>query len=504
LCDLAILVVDIMHGLEPQTIESLNLLRMRNTEFIVALNKVDRLYGWKTCKNAPIVKAMKQQNKDVINEFNLRLKNIINEFQEQGLNTELYYKNKDMGDTFSIVPTSAISGEGVPDLLLWLVQWAQKTMVEKLTYVDEVQCTVLEVKVIEGHGTTIDVVLVNGELHEGDQIVVCGLQGPIVTTIRALLTPHPMKELRVKGTYLHYKEIKAAQGIKITAQGLEHAIAGTALHVVGPDDDIEAIKESAMEDMESVLSRIDKSGEGVYVQASTLGSLEALLEYLKSPAVKIPVSGIGIGPVHKKDVMKAGVMLERKKEYATILAFDVKVTTEARELADEMGVKIFCADIIYHLFDLFKAYIENIKEEKKKESADEAVFPCVLQILPNCVFNKKDPIVLGVDVIEGILKIGTPICVPGREFIDIGRIASIENNHKPVDYAKKGNKVAIKIVGSNAEEQKMFGRHFDMEDELVSHISRRSIDILKSNYRDELSLEEWKLVVKLKNIFKIQ
>ncbi|KAF8106896.1 hypothetical protein N665_0130s0063 [Sinapis alba] len=504
LCDLAILVVDIMHGLEPQTIESLNLLRMRDTEFIVALNKVDRLYGWKTCKNAPIVKAMKQQTKDVINEFNMRLTGIITQFKEQGLNTELYYKNKDMGETFSIVPTSAITGEGIPDMLLLLVNWAQKTMVEKLTYVDDVQCTVLEVKVIEGHGTTIDVVLVNGVLHEGDQIVVCGLQGPIVTTIRALLTPHPMKELRVKGTYVHHKEIKAAQGIKITAQGLEHAIAGTALHVIGPDDDIDAIKEQAMEDMESVLSRIDKSGEGVYVQASTLGSLEALLEFLKSPAVKIPVSGIGIGPVHKKDIMKAGVMLERKKEYATILAFDVKVTTEARELADEMGVKIFCADIIYHLFDQFKAYIDDIKEEKKKESADEAVFPCVLQILPNCVFNKRDPIVLGVDVVEGILKIGTPICVPGREFIDIGRIASIENNHKPVDYAKKGHKVAIKIIASNPEEQKMFGRHFDMEDELVSHISRRSIDILKTNYRDELSMDEWKLVVKLKNIFKIQ
>ncbi|CDY45947.1 BnaA02g17730D [Brassica napus] len=499
LCDLAILVVDIMHGLEPQTIESLNLLRMRDTEFIVALNKVDRLYGWKTCKNAPIVKAMKQQTKDVVNEFNMRLTGIITQFKEQGLNTELYYKNKEMGETFSIVPTSAITGEGIPDLLLLLVNWAQKTMVEKLTYVDDVQCTVLEVKVIEGHGTTIDVVLVNGVLHEGDQIV-----GPIVTTIRALLTPHPMKELRVKGTYVHHKEIKAAQGIKITAQGLEHAIAGTALHVIGPDDDIEAIKEQAMEDMESVLSRIDKSGEGVYVQASTLGSLEALLEFLKSPAVKIPVSGIGIGPVHKKDIMKAGVMLERKKEYATILAFDVKVTTDARELADEMGVKIFCADIIYHLFDQFKAYIESIKEEKKKESADEAVFPCVLRILPNCVFNKRDPIVLGVDVVEGILKIGTPICVPSREFIDIGRIASIENNHKPVDYAKKGSQVAIKIIASNPEEQKMFGRHFDMEDELVSHISRRSIDILKTNYRDELSMEEWKLVVKLKNIFKIQ
>lgn len=494
-----------MHGLEQQTIESLNLLKMRNTEFIVALNKVDRLYGWKTCRNAPIVKALKQQTKDVQNEFNMRLTQIITEFKVQGLNTELYYKNKEMGETFSIVPTSAISGEGIPDLLLLLIQWTQKTMVEKLTYSEEVQCTVLEVKVVEGHGTTIDVVLVNGVLHEGEQIVVCGMQGPIVTTIRALLTPHPMKELRVKGTYLHHKEIKAAMGIKITAQGLEHAIAGTGLYVVKPDDDLEDVKESAMEDMRSVMSRIDRTGEGVCVQASTLGSLEALLEFLKTPEVSIPVSGISIGPVHKKDVMKASVMLEKKREYAAILAFDVKVTPEARELADELGVKIFIADIIYHLFDQFKAYIDNIKEEKKREAADEAVFPCVMSILPNCIFNKKDPIVLGVDILEGILKIGTPICIPSREFIDIGRIASIENNHKPVDYAKKGQKVAIKIVGSNSEEQqKMFGRHFEIDDELVSHISRRSIDILKTNYRDELNMEEWRLVVKLKNLFKIQ
>lgn len=505
LCDIAILVVDIMHGLEPQTIESLNLLKMRTTEFIVALNKVDRLYGWKASRNAPIVKTMKQQSKDVQLEFNMRLTQVITQFKEQGLNTELYYKNKEMGETFSIVPTSAISGEGIPDLLLLLVQWTQKTMVEKLTFSNEVQCTVLEVKVIEGHGTTIDVVLVNGVLHEGDQIVVCGMQGPIVTTIRALLTPHPMKELRVKGTYLHHKEIKAAQGIKITAQGMEHAIAGTGLYVVGPNDDIEDIKGSAMEDMHSVLRRIDKTGEGVCVQASTLGSLEALLEFLKSPAVNIPVSGISIGPVHKKDVMKASVMLEKKKEFATILAFDVKVTPEARELADEAGVKIFIADIIYHLFDQFKAYIDNLKEEKKKEAAEEAVFPCLLKIMPNCIFNKKDPIVLGVDVAEGIAKVGTPICIPQRDFIDIGRIASIENNKKAVDYAKKGQQVAIKIVGSNSEEQqKMFGRHFEVEDELVSHISRRSIDVLKANYRDDLSMEEWKLVAKLKNLFKIQ
>ncbi|ONI21976.1 hypothetical protein PRUPE_2G099300 [Prunus persica] len=461
LCDIAVLVVDIMHGLEPQTIESLNLLKMRNTKFIVALNKmrfimVDRLYGWKTCCNAPIEKAMKQQSKDVKIQFETQLVQIITQFKEQGLNTELNNMDKEMRETYRIVPTSAISGEGIPDLLL---------------------CTVLEVKVIEGLGTTIDVVLVNGVLHEGDQIVVCGIQGPIVTSIRALLTPHPMNELRVKGTYQNHRAIKGAQGIKITAPCLEHAIAGAALYVVGPHDDLEEVNETAMGDMKSVLSRIDKSGEGVCVQASTLGSLEALLEFLKTPEVNIPVSGISKGTVHKKDVMKASVMLEKKKEFATILAFDVKVTPEAWKLADDLGVKMFMADIIYHLFDQFKGYINNLKEEKKKESADEAVFPSMIKILPNSVFNKKDPILLGnwgLDNSQGasqefserlslyfthFVQVGTPICFPQRDFITIGRIASIKINHRPVDIAKKGIKVSIKIVGTNPDEQqKMYGR----------------------------------------------
>ncbi|KAJ4791391.1 Eukaryotic translation initiation factor 5B [Rhynchospora pubera] len=504
LCDVAVLVVDIMHGLEPQTLESLNLLRSRNVDFIVALNKVDRLYGWKKCPNAPIFNALRQQPDFVKTEFNTRVSQIITQFMEQGVNTALYYKNKSLSDTFSIVPTSAISGEGIPDLLLLLVQRAHKTMQERLTYTDQVQCTVLEVKVIEGLGTTIDVVLVNGILHEGDQIVVCGLQGPIVTNIRALLTPHPMKELRVKGSYQHHKEIKAAQGVKISAQGLEHTIAGTALCVVRNSDDIEALKEAIMHDMNDIKDRINKTGVGVFVQASTLGSLEALTEFLKSPEVYIPVCDFSIGPVHKKDVMKASIMLDKKQEYATILAFDVKVMQDARQMADELGIKIFEADVIYHLFDKFKGYVTALREERKKESEKEAVFPCELKIMPRCVFYKKDPIVLGVQVLKGIAKVGTPICIPSRDFMEIGRIESIEINHKQVEIAGKGKAVSVKIVGRNAEEhQKMYGRHFDSTDKLVSHISRASIDALKANYRNDLSKEEWNLVRELKDVFKI-
>ncbi|KAG6438119.1 hypothetical protein SASPL_103055 [Salvia splendens] len=401
--------------------------------------------------------------------------------RSRGLNTELYYKNKEMGETYNIVPTSAKSGEGIPDLLLLLVQWAQKTMIKRLTYSEEVQCTILEVKVDEGHETTIDIVLVNGVLREGDQIVVGGMLGPIVTSIRALLTPHPMTEFRVKGTYFNHKEIKAAQCIKIAAQ---HAIAGASLYVVGPNDYIEDIKESAMAYVNKVMSRIGKSGKGVCLQASTLGSLEALLDFLETPAVNIPVSTISIGPVYKRDVKKASVMLEKKKEYGTILPFDVKVAPDAQEHADELGVKIFTADIIYHLFVQFKVHIDNFKL-KRREKLRRIRFSPVSS--------------------RSYQTIGTAICVPNkRGFLEIGQVTSIKNNDNPVDSAKKGQKVSIKIIGSNPEEQKkMLGRHFEVEDLLKSKISRHSIDALIAYFKDELSTEDVTLLNGLKKEFGI-
>lgn len=171
-------------------------------------------------------------------------------------------------------------------------------------------------------------------------------------------------------------------GVKLAAHNLESAVAGTQLYRVNPGEDVEAIKAEVMEDMQDIFSSVDKTGEGVCVQASTLGSLEALLEFLRSDAVKIPVSTINIGPVHKKDVMRANVMIERgAKKFGVILAFDVPVTKEARELAEDMGVKIFTADIIYHLFDQFTAYLKRAKEDEQEAARETAVFPCVLSIL---------------------------------------------------------------------------------------------------------------------------
>ncbi|TYZ58991.1 hypothetical protein PybrP1_002143 [[Pythium] brassicae (nom. inval.)] len=500
LCDIAILVVDIMHGLEPQTLESLRLLRQKKAPFVVALNKIDRCYGWKTMPDLPIQEALKHQNEHVIREFEDRAAKIMVEFSEQGLNSQLYWRNKDLGRTVSLIPTSAISGEGVTDLLMMITRLTQERMAKSLAFVDILQCTVLEVKVIEGLGTTVDTILVNGTLNEGDTIVVCTLDGPVVTSIRSILTPHPMKEIRIKGEYIHHQTMKAAMGVKLAAHGLEKAVAGTPIYVVGPDDDVEELKDSVMSDLTGILDSVKATKRGVLVQASTLGALEALLEFLRSCDPPIPVSCVNLGPVHKKDVMRASVQLEHQKEFATVLAFDVKVHSDATELAQELGVRVFTADIIYHLFDQFTAYMDNFREARREEFADVAVFPCVLKILPNCIFNKKDPIILGVDVEEGILKVGTPLVVPTAGGVLVGKVGSIEREHKEVDRAKKGASVAVRI---DNESSITYGRQFDHKHKLVSRLTRASIDALKENFRNDLQKEDWQLVIRLKKVFDI-
>uniref|UniRef100_A0A182LRG0 Tr-type G domain-containing protein n=1 Tax=Anopheles culicifacies TaxID=139723 RepID=A0A182LRG0_9DIPT len=287
LCDIAILVVDIMHGLEPQTIESINLLKSKRTPFVVALNKIDRLYDWSTMPRKDVRDILKAQASNTQLEFNQRTKEIIVQFAEQGLNAALFYENPDPKTYVSLVPTSAITGEGMGNLLFLIVQFCQKQLAKRLMYSEDLQATVLEVKAIPGLGTTIDAILINGKLREGDTMILAGTEGPIVTQIKALLMPQPMKELRVKNAYMEHKEIMAAQGVKIAAKELEKAIAGLNLQIAHKPDEVEIFRDIVARDLKSALNSIKLSDRGVYVQASTLGSLEALLEFLKTS--KIPV-----------------------------------------------------------------------------------------------------------------------------------------------------------------------------------------------------------------------
>lgn len=501
LCDIAILVIDIMHGLEQQTIESIGLLKERKTPFVVALNKIDRLYDWRSNPRRDVEDLIKTQPANVKLEFEKRSKDVILQLNQNGLNASLFYENPDTKNYVSLVPTSAVTGDGMGNLISLLITYSQSKLMKRIIFrPDDLDATVFEVKAIQGLGTTLDVILINGSLHEGDKIVLAGYDGAIVTTIRALLVPHPLRELRVKAQYNELKSVNGSIGVKVTGHDLEKAIAGLQLHVAHNDEEIERLQTLCMKEFNTAMNKIKCVDRGVYVQASTLGSLEALLEFLKQS--KIPYSAVRIGPVVRRDVMKISTMLEHSPIYACILAFDVKVERDAQEMADQMGIKIFQAEIIYHLFDKFTAHIEEVKNKQREENKGIAIFPCKLRILPSCIFNKRDPIVIGVEITAGKLKTDTPIWVVEKEIV-IGRVTSIQVNHVEKEVAKQGEEVCIKIENTSSDAPKMIGRHFEETDLLVSHISRESIDACKNYFRDDLEKSDWQVIVDLKKLLKI-
>ena len=495
LCDISILVVDITHGLQPQTRESLRLLRERKCPFVVALNKVDRLLDWEPHENMDIEQALTYQKPHVIGEYETRVASTLLQFAEEGFNAALYYKNPDIRKYISVVPTSSRTGEGISDLLLLMIQLVQRFMENKVEFRDALQCTVLEVKPIAGFGTTIDVVLVNGTLHEGDKIVVCGLAGAIVTTIRALLTPHPMKEMRIKGDYHHHTSIRAAMGVKIAANDLEQAVPGTPLLVCKPGDDQEKLCEEVMKDLNSLLSSVSKHGAGVAVQSSTLGALEALLCFLRD--MKIPVSAIALGPVHKRHVIPVLGMKERSPKYAVMLAFDVPVTREAQDMATKNNVPIFQAPVIYHLFDAFTKYVADFDAAVVERNRAIAVFPVQLTGLQG--LRNRDPLIIGCLVQRGQLHIGTPLAVfENGVKVNIGRVVDIQKDQKEMKVAKRGEDCAVKI--SAAETNTQFGRQLTEESTLYAIVTRESIDALKESFRADMDDDDWRLVIELKKL----
>lgn len=503
MCNIAILVINILSGIEKQTYESIKILKRSKTPFIVALNKIDRLYGWKSTESGSSKTGLAKQLQNVKMEFKDRLDKVMLQLSEEGLNSALCWENKNTSKYVSIVPVSALTGEGIPDLLDLLVQLTQSKMASTLTYKDEVNCTVLEVKVVEGLGTVVDVILSSGELEENQKIALYGMSGAIKTTIRSILTPQPMAELRVKCPFIAHKKIKAALGARIVAPNMEKAVAGSRVIVLKDSDDESAIS-GLISDFDNLLKNISTDKRGVCVQASSLGSLEALIAFLK--ASDVPIIGINIGPVRKKDVIRASTTLESAPEYAQILAFDVPIDKDAQLLANELNVKISKQNVIYHLFDEFTKYIEDIKKKKQDEMKHEFVYPCIVEVVPGCVFNKVNPIIIGVSCIEGTLKLETPLCVMDdpRNPVPIGRVTGIESNHVAKTEASQGGpSVSIKIESPHSGPARVFGRHLNEKSLICSHITPEAVSLFNGVYKDKLKKSDEPLLLKLKKLFGI-
>jgi translation initiation factor 5B len=382
-----------------------------------------------------------------------------------------------------------MNGEGISDLMGLMIDLVQTYMNANIAIKDTIECTVMDVKPIVGLGTTIDVILANGKLNVHDEIIICGVETPIITKITKLLTPKIGTETKQDNIdYISHKMC-----VKICAGSLEKAISGSELYVIKNQNDKDKYYNILLNSVNSILSSIPKNMDGLIVQTSTIGSLEAIVMFLNE--MKIPISNAGLGTIQKKNIMD--VQNIKNKKYEVLLAFDVDISEQAQEMINKTNIKIIKSNIIYELFDLLKKHINNYDAEQKEKNKMAVVFPVKMKIIE--VFAKHNPLIVGCKILDGQLKIGTPLCIltgENNEKFVLGKVIGMQINKKDITTGKIGDEVGVKIqcVANNIS----YGRTIEKESVLYSVITRESIDALKESFKDEMTNNDWKLIISLK------
>lgn len=478
--DMAILVVDILKGFEKQTYESLEILKQRKVPFVIALNKLDRLEGWKSEYTFSFLHSLQKQDERVKERLDNKVYEIVSILARNGFEAERFDRVRDFSRQIAVIPTSAIYGIGLAELLLVISGISQNYLKSNLAYTEgPAQGVIIEVKEEIGLGKTLDTIIFKGVLKKNDIIVLAGMNGIITTKAKALLIPKPLDEMRApEDRFSSVNEVVAAAGVKIVASDLEDALAGSPLYVAS-EENLEKIRKLVREEIESLKIKSDK--EGVVVKADTLGSLEALSSHLRS--LGIPIRLADIGPVTKNDVFEAYIARELNKNYGVILAFNVKIMPEAEEEILSKKIKVIKENVIYKLVEEYMEWSKKLKEEERKELMEKLSTPALIRVLPGYVFRRSDPAIVGVEVLMGKIKPGLLLMNKNRKIL--GSILQIQDKGKALGEATKGMQVAISIKGDA-----FVGRNLFEGDQLLSVVQREEAKIWLEKLRDLLSDEE--------------
>ncbi len=492
IADIAILVVDVIRGFQTQTYECINLLRSRRVPFLIAANKVDLIPGWRPSGSKSILKAIEVQEEHVKRALDEKIYELIGELSACGFNSERIDRVRDFTRTVAIVPTSAKTKEGIAELMVVLAGLTQQYMKKKLTVSEgEGKGVVLEVREEPGLGITIDAILYDGVLRRDDLLVIGGLDGAVVTRIRALLQPKPLDEMRdPRERFDSVSEVAAAAGVKIAAPHLEKVVAGAPLRAVRDEEKVKEVELEVQQEVESITIKGDRVG--VVVKADTLGSLEALVNFFRERGITIRIADIG--DVAKRDVMEAAVVAEKDPLQAVILAFNVKILPDAEEEAKKYGIKIFEEKIIYRLFENYNEWVSEKKEEMRRRAIEGLVKPAKIKILPGYVFRHSKPAIVGVEVLSGEIKPKYPLMKEDGQ--EIGEILQIQDKGEARAYARRGEQVAVSIRGPTV------GRQIDEGDILYTSMPLSHIEKFKAELVEELTSDELETLKEIESVKK--
>jgi len=474
LADLAILIIDIMEGLKPQTIESINILKQYKTPFIIGLNKVDRINGWKVVEDQPFILNLNDQDELLKEELDKRIYGIIGDLAVHGFNADRYDRVTDFTSSIALVPMIAVHGTGVPDALMLLIGLAQRYLGEKLeTEEGPGEGTILEVKEEKGLGTTLDTIIFSGSIHKDDTIVVGTKGEPAVLRVKSLLKPKPLDEIRdPREKFDNIKEIHAASGVKILAKGSGEVISGAPIRVVSGEI---TVADAVMEVTDLTEVSIETDPEGIFIKADAIGSLDALSN-LRGQKDFI-ISKAEVGDISERDIKDLASFEDPLKRI--LLAFNVKTLPEVEKFADDNEVTMIRNNVIYKIIEDYEEWLKAKKKELDDERRSEYAHPAKFIVMRDHTFRISKPAVVGVRILAGRIRSGQKVMKDDGKHL--GRITSMQSDKRTMKESKMGDEVAMAIEGP------MVGRHFNEEDILYVEIPESKVPDLMSS---DLSMEE--------------
>jgi translation initiation factor 5B len=479
--DIAILVIDVTAGPMPITWESVRILRERKTPFVIAANKIDRISGWKSKKDADFLDSYNSQKPHVRDFLDEKILEIVGNFLEEGFKgIERYDKISDFTKKIAIVPTSAKTGEGISTLLLILMGLVQQYLTQNLQFSEgPAKGVVLEVKKEKGQGLTMDVLIYDGIIKKGDDFIVGGLEKPIKSKVRALLRPKPLDEIRDPRLKFDSENlVSAASGIKILAPNIDDVVAGSPFRTIADPSNEDAVYRQIEDEVQSIRIKTDKAG--VVLKADTLGSLEALENHFTKSEVKISIADVG--PIKKEDVMNANIVKNLDPYSAVVLGFNVSILPEAREQATIDNIRIFTNDVIYRLLEDYIEYSETRKAEDTAKGLSELILPAKLKMLSEFIFRNSNPAVFGVHVEAGTLLPKVPLITEqGKK---VRRIHQIQDKGKTLEKASKDSEVAISIRGIE------IGKDLGKDETLFVSVPESHVRQLMGKFINELTIDQ--------------
>ena len=449
LADIAVLVIDINEGFKPQTYEALEILKQYKTPFVIALNKIDLISGWRG-KDKVLIKNINLQSEQTKKFLDEKLYQIVGKLYELGFNSERFDKVENYTKQIALIPVSAKTGEGVPELLVILAGLSQKFLEKNLQVNTEIpgKGTILEVKNIKGIGKCLQVILYDGKIKENDKIVIGGLNGAIETKIRFV-------SVLKNNKFEKSSSVSASAAIQINSPGLDDVYAGMPIRVA--NDDLEELKKEVQREVEEILIETDKSG--IVVRADSLGSLEGLINLLKENGIKIKKASIG--EITKDDLIKAENDEDELNQ--VVLGFNVKPV--------KAGIKVITGNVIYTLLEELNKFREYKKKEIESKALSSIVKPFKIRIMPGYLFRQSNPAVVGVDVLLGTLKVGIQLMKSNG--ISLVQAKAIQSESKNIAQAEAGKQVALSLQGV------MVGRQINEGDILYSDITENNFRRLK-------------------------